>query len=381
MWLLYRLIPSYGFALLLFTLFSRAILIPSSINQQKTSAKMAVLRPQQEEIQKKYAGNQRKLNEEIQALYQREKFNPASGCLPMALQLLLLFGIIDVIYKPLTYILRLSAETVASLTSVATGMGMLTATARAPQLDILRLFFSGSRLGGLLGQGGMASAPLFSSLSVAGMPQFGLIRPVFQMVTAPAAIDQGVLKSLVDFAPGMSFMNINLMQTPSVGMFTDILKGLFSPVILIPILSFATSMIFSLNSMRNMPAAGGQPGGGGMKAMMLLMPVLSLTYTFNFPAGVGLYWTYSNLVGFGQNIIMNKIFNPKEMAEKARQEAEERREKERAERIEAKKRAKELGQDDPAYLKVQASKRLAEARRRDAEKYGEAYEEDQEDNS
>jgi YidC/Oxa1 family membrane protein insertase len=64
---------------------------------------------------------------------------------------------------------------------------------------------------------------------------------------------------------------------------------------------------------------------------------------------------------------MNKMYNPKEMAEKAKAEMEARREQERAQRIETKKRAKESGAD---IKKDSASVKLAEARRRDAEKYG-----------
>ncbi len=75
-------------------------------------------------------------------------------------------------------------------------------------------------------------------------------------------------------------------------------------------------------------------------------------------------------------VILNKYYNPKEMAEKAKAELEERRERERLERIEAKKKAKELGAqaDEKALSQKELNKRkIAEARRRMAEKYGEEY--------
>ena len=77
-----------------------------------------------------------------------------------------------------------------------------------------------------------------------------------------------------------------------------------------------------------------------------------------------------------QTMLLNKFYNPKEMAEKARREAEERREKERQERIEAKKMARQG--DAQAKAKAKSQKeinrlKLAEARKRDAEKYGDVY--------
>src|SRR5699024_553409 len=75
--LLYTILHSYGWSLILFTLMVRLVLVPLSIKQQKSSAKMAAIQPQMQEIQKMYAKNQTKMNEELQKLYQREKYNPA----------------------------------------------------------------------------------------------------------------------------------------------------------------------------------------------------------------------------------------------------------------------------------------------------------------
>ena len=81
--LLYNLLHSYGWSLILFTLLIKLVMVPLSIKQQKSSAKIAAIQPQMQEIQKMYAKNQQKMNEEMQKLYEREKYNPAGGCLPM----------------------------------------------------------------------------------------------------------------------------------------------------------------------------------------------------------------------------------------------------------------------------------------------------------
>ena len=110
--------------------------------------------------------------------------------------------------------------------------------------------------------------------------------------------------------------------------------------------------------------------------MMLMMPLMSLWFTFMVPAGAGLYWTISNVVAVGQTMVMNHFWNPKEIAEKMKAEEEARKERERQEKIEAKNRAKEQGRvEEEAALsqKEQNRRRLAEARRRNAEKYGDTY--------
>ena len=116
--------------------------------------------------------------------------------------------------------------------------------------------------------------------------------------------------------------------------------------------------------------------GASMKMMMYIMPLISIWFTFMVPIGVGIYWTLSNVFGCVQSLVLNKIYNPKEVAEKLQAEAKERAERERQERIEAKKRAKEAlknGEkvEDTTYLSDK--EKIKEARRRYAEKYGDEY--------
>jgi len=343
MWVLYYVVKNYGLALLLFTIFSRLIMLPVTINQQKSTAKMTMLRPQLEEIQKKYANNRQKLNEEMMALYTRENYNPMSGCLPMIVQFLILFGIIDVIYKPLKHILRLPAVFIQEAQDLLPTISQYSARAMTSQLPIVREI--------------MQNPNPFMNLS------FGA---------------ESVAK-VQEFASNLMFMGIDLIGQPETSMFFDLFKGQFNPVILIPVLSGITSLLLSINTLKSTSATTeGQAGAGSIKAMMLTMPIFSVLFTFSVPAGVGLYWTFSNVVGLLQNLVVYKFYNPKEMAEKAQREYEERKERERQERIEAKKRALEQGDQEEAKAlskKEQNRRKLAEARRRDAEKYGEVYEE------
>ena len=65
-------IASIGLAIILFTIIIKALMLPLSIKQQKGMVKMAMFRPKMEEIQKKYAKNPQKMNEELPNLYARE---------------------------------------------------------------------------------------------------------------------------------------------------------------------------------------------------------------------------------------------------------------------------------------------------------------------
>lgn len=90
-------LPNYGWALILFTLFLKLILFPLTYSSSVSMAKMQNLQPKMKAIKKKYKNTkdmeQRKLmNMEIMALYKQEKVNPAGGCLPILLQLPILFG-------------------------------------------------------------------------------------------------------------------------------------------------------------------------------------------------------------------------------------------------------------------------------------------------
>jgi YidC/Oxa1 family membrane protein insertase len=90
-------LPNYGWAIILFTLFLKLVLFPLTYSSSASMAKMQALQPKLKAIKKKYKNTkdmeQRKLmNVEMMALYKQEKVNPAGGCLPLLLQLPLLWG-------------------------------------------------------------------------------------------------------------------------------------------------------------------------------------------------------------------------------------------------------------------------------------------------
>ena len=342
MWALYKVIPYYGITLLVFTVLTRVAMFPLTLKQQKSTAKMSAVQPKIAALQNKYKNDKEKLNAETMKLYQEEGYNPMSGCAPMLIQFPLLFGLIDVIYKPLYHIVRLPKDVIA-------------------QAELIWTQVTGEAV-----RGGLS------------ISQLNIIRTIKEDPTPFMTLGEDVVAKIQ--ALNFTFLGMDLAQIPSLDMFKEIFTS-FNPVIFIPILSGVSALLSSLQLTKT-SSQNGQAANPSMKGMMYMMPVLSTWIAFSVPAGVGLYWFYSNLIALVQTKIVNKIYNPREIAEKAKREAEEKAEQERQERIEARKKLKEQkeaggteAEAEPAALSQKEINRrkLAEARKRDAELYGEEY--------
>ena len=335
----YMFLKDYGFALLLFTIITKVILFPLSIKQQKNSVKLAMFQPKLQQIQKQYANNKEKMQEETMKLYEKEKFNPMSGCLPMLIQFPILFGLIEVVYKPLTYILKFGKEAIATATSIAENL------------------------------------PTYQAANKVFI-QNDIIRAVKENAAAFEGIEGFNVAQILDF--NYTFFGIDMTINPDLGL---------NPYIIIPILSALTSLAsIWISTKLSSSLSQNSQGGGAMKGMLLFMPLFSLWIGFQYPVGVGLYWIFSNVLVAVQSLILNKIWNPKKMLEeaKAKEEAEAQlRKQERKERAEQKKAQKEekteamlngetVSELDEEIEKAtdSTSKIIAEARKRMAEKYG-----------
>ena len=101
---IYNILPNYFVAIFLFTLVVRAATFPLSLKSQKSQAERAKLAPRLERIQKKYAQDRQKMALKQQELYEKEGVSMTGGCLPMIVQMIILFGIISVIYMPLKHL-------------------------------------------------------------------------------------------------------------------------------------------------------------------------------------------------------------------------------------------------------------------------------------
>ena len=102
MWI-YRLVGNYGISLIILTFIVKLVLYPLYAKQIKSSADMAEMSEKTQEIQRRYANDREKQNEEMQKLYAEVGFNPMSGCLPMVIQFPIIMGLFALLRYPMKY--------------------------------------------------------------------------------------------------------------------------------------------------------------------------------------------------------------------------------------------------------------------------------------
>ena len=349
-WVMYQingLTHNYGLTLILFTVLVKLLMVPLGIRQQKSVIANARMQPKMAAIQKMYGNNRERYSMELQKLYDEEHFSPFSSCLPTLIMFPILFGLLDVIYYPLKHMLRMSNETINTAVEIATKV---------------------------LGEGNLNRySNQISVLNAVKLDPNAFIEGLGAETTA--------LMQEFDF----TMFGLPLGEQPTLRPEGKSI-GLYLALMLIPVLSGFFAYLMGRMSMSNSSA----PAEGSAKAMTtsmtLMMPLLSIYISFMVPAGVGIYWLLSNILSFIQQIVLNKVMNPAEEIAKAKAAAEAQKEADRLARIEAKKKAREEalargGEEDPSLAseKEQNRKKIAEARRRMAEKYGDDITEPKQD--
>ena len=102
--LIYDLVGNYGISIIIFTIIVKFALYPLYAKQIKSTARMAEVQPKMKEIQSKYANDRQMMNIKMSELYKEEKFNPMGGCLPLIIQMPIIFGLFALLRRPLDYI-------------------------------------------------------------------------------------------------------------------------------------------------------------------------------------------------------------------------------------------------------------------------------------
>ncbi|MDD6154209.1 MAG: YidC/Oxa1 family membrane protein insertase [Eubacteriales bacterium] len=100
---IYHVVKSYGIALLILTAIVKFALYPAYKKQILSTADMGDIQPKIQEIQRKYADDRDMMNQKMAELYQEENFNPASGCLPIVIQMIILMGLFALLRNPLAF--------------------------------------------------------------------------------------------------------------------------------------------------------------------------------------------------------------------------------------------------------------------------------------
>ena len=272
---LYEVTSSYGISIILFALVIKLIFLPFQMKGKKGMMRMGSLSKKQQELQKQYANNQRKYQEEVQKLYQEEGVNPMSGCLWSFLPLLILMPLYSIVYQPITHFMGLSTEVMDALRETAVGLGF-TAT------------------------GG-------------GYEQIFLTDFIHQHW----ADFQGTVEGLIDV--NFSFLGLDLSKTPTsmFGGFT--FDWAHVGVVLIPILAAGLQLVSSMVMTRTNGQTPEQ--NRQMRTMNFLMPLVSLWFCFSMPAAMGVYWIVNSVFMTLQEGTLGRYYTKKFQAEEEERQA------------------------------------------------------------
>lgn len=260
MWLCYKFLRNYGMAIILFTLLTRVLMFPISLLVQKNSIKMVKMKPQLDALRHQYTDDQDAFLDAQTALYKKEHYSPMAGVWPLLLQLPIIFGLLDVVYKPLKHLLHLSGELQQAIIERALSLGAQAGS--TVQLTALEL---------------IKAAPS-DFADVAGAE-------VLQAVQALR----------------LTFCGINLAETP------NLLQP--SPIWVVPVLAglSALLMCYIQNKINVLQIEQSAPAQWGMTIFMV---AFSGFFACIVPAGVGLYWTFGNLFSIGVMYLVNAVYSP-----------------------------------------------------------------------
>jgi len=101
---IFDIVGNYGLSIIIFTVVVKLVMVPLTIKQTKSMKQMQELQPKIKEIQEKYKNDKEKINIKTMELYKEHKTNPFGGCLPMLIQLPVIFGLFTALRNPGLYV-------------------------------------------------------------------------------------------------------------------------------------------------------------------------------------------------------------------------------------------------------------------------------------
>ena len=271
----YNFLGDYGFAIILFTLVTKFILLPLSIWVQKNSIKMVQMQPAINRIKSKFFGDADAIADEESKLYKEYKYNPLASIIPLAAQIILLMGVVAVIYNPFEYLFNMNAELIGRINQVASNLSGISIADSSIQLTAIEYIKN----------------PVYSA-------EFSAIEGI-----------GSYLELIKNFR--LSFFGINLSYTPSI---------VWGITTLVPIVAGLSSfwLCIAQNTANVLQV---EQSKFSQWSMLALSVGLSLYLGFFVPAGIALYWIASNLFAIAQLYLLNMAIPPKKYVDYAELEA------------------------------------------------------------
>ena len=315
--LFYRLIGNYGFAIIAFTVFVKLALFPLDLKQRRSMAKTQKIQPLLMEVQKKYANDKDKLNQETMKLYQKYGISPTSGCLPMLLQFPIIIALYWVVRKPIFYMMGVDESEIWRIADAFNAWA-------SANPDLLPANLKGAVPVTYLKE---MRNNTFGAHEIQ-IAQLIYKHPEILEYSAIASWDK-IIRPI-----NFGFFGMDLSEIPNLSAFFGMFLGKFSALTMetvllwiIPILSGVSSFISSKivspapkktktekklilsEEEKKAQEKTANATNSTMSSMTKIMPIFSAWFAFTLPAAVGLYWIVSNIIQTVQHIFVTKYFS------------------------------------------------------------------------
>ncbi|MBU3876558.1 YidC/Oxa1 family membrane protein insertase [Faecalicatena sp. AGMB00832] len=301
-------VQNIGVCIIIFTIIVYTLMIPLTIKQQKWSKMSSVMNPEIQKIQKKYANKKDqasmlKQQEELQTVYEKYGTSPTGGCLPMLIQMPVLFALYPVIQNIPNYV-----------------QGV-----KNVYMPVVNQIMAADGFQKIMEKIGEAKPVLMSAKSYDYSQADTLVNVLykFQDSTWNTLVDKiPSLKDIVETTTQTmghlnSFLGINIGEAPFTMLMAAIhdfsIIGIIMAAI-IPVMAGLTQFI----SVKLQPQPEVDPNNqmaNSMKTMTYTMPLFSVFMGFTLPAGLGLYWAISAVVRCVQQLGINKYLSKKSTEE------------------------------------------------------------------
>ena len=323
---IYGFVGNYGIAVVIFTMLIRGVLTPLEVISRKGMRRMQAIQPKLNALQKKYANDKVRLQQE---LMQKEHYNPLSGCLPLLLQWPILFimfyAMRDVaanniikqcftflqgetpVYEPFLWIKNVFMADSPFKSAAVDVTSMISAGAKEWQAVLATL--NESQIG-LMVENIRNAVPAAAGLEVSEIFNFSntsAVRTTVETYLYPALQQIPAYQTQIAAVPG--WQNVSFL------LFSVTLYKQFNGLLILPILSGVTQvMMTKLNPSMQQPDTGAQSQQNNTMSnfMKYFFPLFSVFICLSSNAGFALYWCAINVFATGQSILINKYLDMKE---------------------------------------------------------------------
>ena len=292
---------SLGLAIIIFTLIVKMLLFPLMVKQQKSSFIMQQMKPELDKIKAKYAGktdqmSQQRMAFEMQELQKKNGASMMGGCLPMLIQLPILYALFYLFQNAYVYVDAIGNNYV----NIANAILNIPVATRMEVFQPFAQEFVDAYKNMAIIKDGFDMGQVNDIVMLVGNMKQGDWDVVLQNLGTQGVELAGLLATKDHIE---TFLTIPLVTK----------AGLGFPGIIIPIAAGATTWLQTkiMNMMNPQNMDPSNPAAAMTKSMLYTMPIMMGVFSITMPAGLGLYWTISNIFGIVQQVILTKYYRKK----------------------------------------------------------------------